>query len=140
MAIGVADRQTRFDDAALLLGERLSAGSVYRLLAEDGHRLFGDDYFADVFTRSRLGRPTVAARTIATVMLLQALEGLSDREACDRLAFDLRWKAAAGLPVGSGSDAGLPVAYWSPCVGSCPAVCCVGVGFAGPHQLPVRVD
>jgi len=76
---------------------------VYRLLAEDGHRLFGDDYFADVFTRSRLGRPTIAARTIATVMLLQAFEGLSDREACDRLAFDLRWKAAAGLPVGSGS-------------------------------------
>ena len=28
---------------------------------------------------------------------------MSDREACDRLAFDLRWKAAAGLPVGSGS-------------------------------------
>ena len=103
MAIGLADRQTRFDDAALLLGEQLSAGSVYRLLAEHGDRLFGDDYFADLFTRSRLGRPTVPARTIATVMLLQALEGLSDREACDRLAFDLRWKAAAGLPVGSGS-------------------------------------
>jgi len=103
VAIGVADRQTRFDDAALLLGEQLSSGSVYRLLAEHGDRLFGDDYFADVFIRSRLGRPTIAARTIATVMLLQAFEGLSDREACDRLAFDLRWKAAAGLPVGSGS-------------------------------------
>jgi Transposase DDE domain/Transposase domain (DUF772) len=103
VAIGLADRQTRFDDAALLLGEELRAGSVYRLLAEHGDRLFGDGYFADLFTRSRLGRPTVPARTIATVMLLQALEGLSDREACDRLAFDLRWKAAAGLPVGSGS-------------------------------------
>ena len=34
-------------------------------------------------------------------MLLQAYEGLSDREACDRLAFDLRWKAAAGLAVGA---------------------------------------
>ena len=76
---------------------------MYRLLAEDGDRLFGDDYFVDLFTRSRLGRPTVAARVVATVMLLQAHEGLSDREACDRLAFDLRWKAAAGLAVGSGS-------------------------------------
>ena len=76
---------------------------MYRLLAEHGDRLFGDGYFADLFTRSRLGRPTIPARTIATVMLLQAHEGLSDREACDRLAFDLRWKAAAGLPVGSGS-------------------------------------
>jgi hypothetical protein len=103
VAIGLADRQARFDDAALLLGEELRVGSVYRLLAEHGDRLFGDDYFADLFTRSRLGRPTVPARTIATVMLLQAHEGLSDREACDRLAFDLRWKAAAGMPVGSGS-------------------------------------
>src|SRR5258708_28999597 len=34
-------------------------------------------------------------------MVLQAYEGLSDREACDRLAFDLRWKAAAGLTVGA---------------------------------------
>ena len=103
VAIGVADRQARFDDCALLLGDELKAGSVYRLLAEHGDRLFGDDYFADLFTRSRLGRPTVAARVVATVMLLQAHEGLSDREACDRLAFDLRWKAAAGLAVGSGS-------------------------------------
>jgi hypothetical protein len=103
VAIGLADRQARFDDAALLLGEELRSGSVYRLLAEHGDQLFGDDYFADLFARSRLGRPTVPARTIATVMLLQAQEGLSDREACDRLAFDLRWKAAAGLAVGSGS-------------------------------------
>ena len=101
VAIGLADRQTRFDDAALLLGEELRAGSVYRLLAEHGDRLFANEYFADLFLRSRLGRPTIAARTIATVMLLQGFEGLSDREACDRLAFDLRWKAAAGLPVGS---------------------------------------
>lgn len=70
MAIGLADRQTRFDDAALLLGEELRAGSVYRLLAEHGDRLFGDGYFADLFARLRLGRPTVPARTIATVMLL----------------------------------------------------------------------
>jgi Transposase DDE domain/Transposase domain (DUF772) len=83
----------------MLLGERLGSGSVYRLLAEYGGDLFGDDYFADLFRVSRLGRPTVPARMVATVMLLQAHEGLSDGEAVDRLAFDLRWKAAAGLPV-----------------------------------------
>lgn len=103
MAIGVADRQARFDDAALLLGAELRAGSVYRLLAEHGEALFGDDYFAALFTRSRLGRPTVAARVVAAVMLLQAYEGLSDREGCDRLAFDLRWKAAAGVAVADGA-------------------------------------
>jgi hypothetical protein len=83
----------------LLVGDQLPASSVYRLLAEHGGALFGDDYFADLFKRSMLGRQPVPARVMATVMLLQEYEGLSDREACDRLAFDLRWKAAAGLTV-----------------------------------------
>jgi hypothetical protein len=85
----------------LLLGDALPEGSVYRLLAEHGGALFGDEYFADLFKVSARGRPTVPARVVATVMVLQAYEGLSDREACDRLAFDLRWKAAAGLTVGA---------------------------------------
>ena len=45
----------------------------------------------------------MAARGVATVMLLQAFEGLSDREACDRLEVDLRWQAAAGWMPGTGS-------------------------------------
>ena len=40
---------------------------------------------------------------MATVMLLQAFEGLSDREACGRLEFDLRWQAAAGVGTGATS-------------------------------------
>jgi len=99
VALGRENRQGRFDDVMLLVGDQLPVDSVYRLLAEHGDALFGEEYFADLFKRSRLGRPTVPARVVATVMLLQAYEGLSDREACDRLAFDLRWKAAAGLTV-----------------------------------------
>jgi len=89
----------RFDDASALLGERLTEGTIYHLLAVEGHRLFPDDYLADLFTGSAKGRPTVPARVVCTVMLLQAHEGLSDREAVDRLTFDLRWKAAAGVAV-----------------------------------------
>jgi hypothetical protein len=99
MAVGRAQSQIRFDDAAGLLGDRLPVGSVYHLLVREGQRLFGDDYFADLFTDSVKGRPTIPARVVATVMLLQAYEGLSDREAVEHLAFDLRWKAAAGLAV-----------------------------------------
>ena len=40
------------------------------------------------------------ARILATVMILQAFEGLFDREATDRLGFDLRWQAAAGVMIG----------------------------------------
>jgi len=103
MAVGRAEAQIRFDDAAGLLGDRLPEGSVYHLLASEGQRLFPDDYFADLFMASAKGRPTVPARVVATTMLLQAHEGLSDREAVEHLAFDLRWKAAAGLAVDAGA-------------------------------------
>ena len=72
----------------------LSATSIYRLLAEQGHRLFADEAFADLF--QDVGRRSVAPRIVATVMVLQRIEGASDREAVDRFAFDLRWKYAAG--------------------------------------------
>ncbi len=50
MARGKAPTQVQFEDARLL-GDRLVEGSLYRLLAEQGHRMFGDEYFADCFTR-----------------------------------------------------------------------------------------
>jgi hypothetical protein len=83
-----------------VLGDRLREGSIYRLLADEGDRLFPVDYFADLYLRSTKGRPTVPARVLATVMILQSFEGLSDREACDRLEVDLRWQAACGVDVG----------------------------------------
>ena len=100
MALGRAQVQQGFDDPRVLLGDRLREGSLYRLLADHGHQIFPGDYFADLYADSVKGRPTVAARVVATVMLLQAFEGLSDREACDRLEVDLRWQAAAGVDAG----------------------------------------
>ena len=87
MALGSVSGQARFEDPREVLGDRLTG--LYRFLADEGGRLFGDEYFSDLYTRSRLGRPTVPARVVATVMVLQAFEGLSDREAVDRLARDL---------------------------------------------------
>jgi IS5 family transposase len=101
MALGTAQLQQRFDNPAAILGERLREGSLYKLLADHGGVLFPDDYFADCYTGSAKGRPTVPARVLATVMVLQAFEGLSDREACDRLEVDLRWQAAAGVDTGA---------------------------------------
>jgi hypothetical protein len=74
--------------------ERLAATSIYRLLAEQGGQLFADETFADLFDDA--GRRSVPPRIVATVMVLQRMEGVSDREAVDRFAFDLRWKYAAG--------------------------------------------
>ena len=46
---------------------------------------------------ARIGRRSVPPSVVATVMVLQRLEGLSDREAVDRFAFDIRWRFAAGV-------------------------------------------
>ena len=73
---------------------RLPERSIFRLLARDSHRLFPDDDFADLFTD--VGRRSIPPRIVAVVMVLQRLQGLSDREAADAFAFDLRWKYAAG--------------------------------------------
>jgi IS5 family transposase len=83
-------------DAGALVGHLVRPGTVYALLAEHRDRLFPDELFADLFSSGR-GRPSVPADVIATVMVLQALEGLSDRDATEALQSDLRWKVAAGL-------------------------------------------
>jgi len=81
--------------------ERLSESSLYRLLAERGAELFPDEMFEDLF--DDVGRRSVAPRIVATVMVLQRFEGLSDREAVDRFAFDLRWKYAATVAMDTSS-------------------------------------
>jgi hypothetical protein len=83
-------------DAAALCGHLVREGSVYALLAEHRSRLFPDEMFEDLFLSGR-GRPSVPAEVIATVMVLQALEGLSDRQAVRQLETNIAWKAAAGL-------------------------------------------
>jgi hypothetical protein len=68
--------------------------SIYRLLHDEGARLFPDELFADLF--QDVGRRSIPPRIVAVVMVLQRFEGLSDREAVDRFSFDIRWKYAAG--------------------------------------------
>lgn len=69
---------------------------MYAFLAAHRQDLFPDELFADLF-RSGRGRPSVPADVIATVMVLQALEGVSDREAVQRLRTDIAWKVACGM-------------------------------------------
>src|SRR3954449_5571848 len=87
-------------DAVSVSGHLLPPGSVYAFLAEHRRELFPDELFADLFP-SPLGRPSVPADVVAAVLVLQALEGRSDREATEALTFDLRWKGAVGWPIGT---------------------------------------
>lgn len=95
MRLGVSPaHQDAFRSTAGFCGERLSPTSIYALLHRECHRLFPDEAFADLF--DDVGRRSVPPRIVSVVMVLQRLEGLSDREAVERVCFDLRWKYAAG--------------------------------------------
>ncbi|HSJ59782.1 MAG TPA: IS1182 family transposase [Jiangellaceae bacterium] len=108
---GRGDAEAVLTDAAALCGELVGAGSVHAWLAEHRRRLFPDDAFADLFPSGR-GRPSVPADVIAAVMVLQALEGLSDREAAEALRLRIDWKVACGLAL---TDEGIhptTLTYW----------------------------
>ena len=93
---GRSDRNAELLDAAALCGHLVTVDSVHALLAAHRRELFPDDLFGDLFPSGR-GRPSVPADVIATVMVLQALEGLSDRDAVRELRTNIAWKVAAGL-------------------------------------------
>jgi IS5 family transposase len=93
---GRSDPNTELLDAAALCGHLIAPDSVHAFLAAHRRELFPDELFSDLFPSGR-GRPSVPADVIATVMVLQALEGLSDRDAARELRTNIAWKVAAGL-------------------------------------------
>ena len=108
---GTSPAQHGVMDAESLLGGLLPSGSVYAFLAGHRRELFPDAMFADLFP-SALGRPSVPADVVAAVLVLQALEGRSDRDAAEALTFDLRWKAACGWPVAAAGFHPTVLTYW----------------------------
>lgn len=92
-------------------GHLLKPGSVFAFLAEHRRELFPDEMFTDLFPSGR-GRPSVPADVMAAVIVLQALHGLSDADTVDAVTFDLRWKAACGLPVTAAAFHSTTLTYW----------------------------
>ena len=89
MTLGVAERQgDLFDDVTRFCAETLSESSVYSMLARERDRLFPDEMFTDLF--SDRGRRSVPPSVVATVMVLQRIDGLADRAAVARVPCDAR--------------------------------------------------
>jgi IS5 family transposase len=108
---GRSDPDRELLDAAALCRHLVADDSVHAFLADHRRQLFPDELFEDLFLSGR-GRPSVPADVIATVMVLQALEGLSDRDAAGALRTNIAWKVAAGLAL---DDEGIHysvLTYW----------------------------
>jgi hypothetical protein len=94
VTLGHADRQADLlDDVTRFCDETLPETSIYSVLHRERDRLFPDEMFADLFLST--GRNSVPPSVVATVMVLQRLFGLSDREAVERYTYDSRWRYAA---------------------------------------------
>src|SRR6266498_5320045 len=95
MTLGLAPRQgDLLRSTASFCDGRVAPDSIYGVLHRECFDLFPYEIFADLFTD--VGRRSVPPMIVAVVMVLQRIEGCSDREAVERFAFDARWKYAAG--------------------------------------------
>src|SRR5450759_1990829 len=95
MTLGLAPKQGDLLHTTVGYCEgRVGADSIYAVLNRECFGLFPVEMFAD--SSIAVGRRSVPPMIVAVVMVLQRIEGCSDREAVDRFTFDARWKYAAG--------------------------------------------
>lgn len=72
--------------------------TFYGFLSEHRGEIFRDDDFASLYC-SNNGRNSVPPSTLASALLLQTYDRVSDEEAVARADFDLRWKVALGIGI-----------------------------------------
>src|SRR5947209_12665769 len=108
---GAGDRDPDLMDARALVGHLVPAGSVFAFLADHRGEVFPPELFADLFASST-GRPSLPGEVAASVLVLQALQDLSDREAVAAVRCDIRWKVACGLPLDHEGFHPTTLTYW----------------------------
>src|SRR6266571_4790184 len=94
--LGKRSAQWGLFEADTLYGEFVGKRTFYGYLASQRRELFRDEDFARLYCPNN-GRPSVPPSLLATALVLQAYDGVSDDEATRRAAFDLQWKVALSV-------------------------------------------
>src|SRR3546814_8666546 len=76
-------------DAQALVGHLVAPGSMFAFLADHRLDLFGDNEFEDLFPSGK-GRPSIPASVMASILVLQTLHDLSDRERSEEHTSELQ--------------------------------------------------
>ena len=108
---GKSDPNRQMLDAAAFCRGLVEEGTIYAFLADHRDELFKEEDFADLFPSGR-GRPSIPAVLVCSVMVLQALEGLSDRDAIRQLRTRIDWKVACGLALDDPGFDFTVLTYW----------------------------
>ena len=85
-------------EADNLFADFVGRDSFYGFLASQRDVLFRDEDFAQLYCAQN-GRPSVPPSLLATALVLQTHDRVSDEEAKERADYDLRWKVALGVGV-----------------------------------------
>lgn len=96
--LGKRSPQRGLFEADTLLADFVGQRTFYGFLAAQRDELFRDEDFAALYCRDN-GRPSVPPSLLATALVLQTYDGVSDEEAKQRADYDLRWKVALGIEV-----------------------------------------
>ena len=96
--LGKRGLQRGLFEADTLYSDFVGRDTFYGWLASQRGTLFRDEDFAQLYVLTN-GRPSVPPSLLATALVLQTYDGVSDDEARQRAAYDLRWKVALGVAV-----------------------------------------
>ena len=94
--LGKRGPQRGLFEADTAYGEFVGRDTFYGWLASQRGELFRDEEFAGLYAPDN-GRPSVPPSLLATALVLQTYDGVSDEEAKQRADYDLRWKVALGV-------------------------------------------
>ena len=96
--LGERTEQKGLWEADRLYLDYVGKDTFYGLLASLRGQLFSDDDFAEIYCPDN-GRDSVPPSLLATALLLQTYDRVSDAEAKARADFDIRWKVALGIEI-----------------------------------------
>src|SRR5579859_2169752 len=94
--LGKRGPQRGLFEADTMYGDYVGSETFYGFLGAHRHELFRDEDFAALYC-SNNGRPSVPPSLLATALVLQTYDKVSDEEAVRRASFDLQWKVALGV-------------------------------------------
>ena len=94
--LGKRSEQKGLWEADRLYLDYVGKDTFYGLLASLRGQLFSDDDFAEIYCPDN-GRDSVPPSLLATALLLQTYDKVSDAEAKAGADFDIRWKVALGI-------------------------------------------
>ena len=94
--LGQRSAQWGMFEADTMFADFVGRRNFYGFLASQRGQLFRDEDFAELYCLDN-GRPSVPPSLLATALVLQTYDGVSDDEAKQRADYDLRWKVALGV-------------------------------------------